>query len=1041
MFRRLNLLLNLKEVKRKKTYVFFLALLYISSQIIYGQISDKTQEITQLEPGSSIEREIARGEKHVYKIVLAERQFANVSVEQKGIDVVIRVFNKTDERAMAQKDLNAKNEGREEIGFMASSAGEFRLEIEAKWSTSPTGRYAVLLAEVRPPTEKEIRLEEARKLHNESFNLWRSGKYAEAIPVSERSLEIREQELGETDLDVASSLANLSMIVSESGNYEKGAAINERALTIREKILGPEHLDVSYSLNNLGVAYRVLGEYAKAEQYLKRALEIREKTLAPDSPNIAFSLSGLASVYLDKGDRDKALELILRALSIWEKSSGPEHPNTALGLQLVATVYTEKGDYESAEPYALRALGILQKVFGANHPRIANSLGDLAILYSKKGDYAKAESLFQQTLAIMEKTIGKEHRNYALALCRLAVLYTDIGDYEKAEPLYIQAIENTEKIFGSQHPYVILYLEEQARNYQAKGDTAKSLKILMRARELQQQNLQLILSINSERQKLSFLRIRFGETNQFISAHLRFAPDDPAALELALTTILERKGIVSDAMASDFADLRNRFNKDDQILLDKLKEINTLLARKILDESPNVAPEEYQKQLKVLEEQKEKLESEISRRSAEFRSQIQPVTISSVRSQIPEDAALIEFGIYYPYDPKVIDSKAYGEPRYVAYVIRRTGKIQWKDLGATQEINSAIETFRESLSDPNRKDVKQNARRIDEKTMGQIRGLTGDAKKFLISPDGELNLIPFEALVDEKNKYLIENYSFTYFTSGRDLLRVQVPRESKNKFLIIANPTFGEPTEARFSKINSARKNKGQSVTAARDLSDTYFTPLGGTAQEARSIQSIFPQATFLNGAEATETALKQAVAPRILHIATHGFFLEDSEITFNGDAGTDKRSSSVKNTIENPLLRSGLALAGANRYSEAKEDGILTALEASGLNLWGTKLVVLSACDTGLGEVKNGEGVYGLRRAFVLAGTESLVMSLWSVSDYVTRELMTNYYKNLKRGDGRGAALRQVQLEMLKQKGREHPFYWAGFIQSGEWANLDGKR
>jgi CHAT domain-containing protein len=144
---------------------------------------------------------------------------------------------------------------------------------------------------------------------------------------------------------------------------------------------------------------------------------------------------------------------------------------------------------------------------------------------------------------------------------------------------------------------------------------------------------------------------------------------------------------------------------------------------------------------------------------------------------------------------------------------------------------------------------------------------------------------------------------------------------------------------------------------------------------------------------------------------------------------------------IENPLLRSGLALADANTRDSGSEDGILTALEASGLNLWGTKLVVLSACDTGLGEVRNGEGVYGLRRAFVLAGAESLVMSLWPVSDYSTRKLMASYYRNLKQGIGRGEALRQVQLDLLKRNGQLHPFYWANFIQSGEWANLDGKR
>ena len=143
----------------------------------------------------------------------------------------------------------------------------------------------------------------------------------------------------------------------------------------------------------------------------------------------------------------------------------------------------------------------------------------------------------------------------------------------------------------------------------------------------------------------------------------------------------------------------------------------------------------------------------------------------------------------------------------------------------------------------------------------------------------------------------------------------------------------------------------------------------------------------------------------------------------------------------ENPLLRSGLALSGANLHKSGDENGILTALQASSLNLWGTKLVTLSACDTGIGEVKDGEGVYGLRRAFFLAGTQSLVMSLWPVSDAVTREMMVDYYTGLKRGLGRGEALRQAELAMLKRKGRQHPFYWASFIESGEWANLDGKR
>jgi CHAT domain-containing protein len=239
-----------------------------------------------------------------------------------------------------------------------------------------------------------------------------------------------------------------------------------------------------------------------------------------------------------------------------------------------------------------------------------------------------------------------------------------------------------------------------------------------------------------------------------------------------------------------------------------------------------------------------------------------------------------------------------------------------------------------------------------------------------------------------------------------------------------------------------------QSVTTGSDLSSVHFAPLMGAELEARKIKSLFPEAWVLVGEEATEASLKQAVAPRILHIATHGFFLDDQPVRTEGRRGLslmrgdgDWGGLSAKVKIENPLLRSGLALAGANLRTGRGDDGILTALEASGLNLWGTKLVVLSACDTGVGVVRAGEGVYGLRRALVLAGSETQVMSLWQVRDYATQRLMMAYYAGLKQGQGRGEALRGVKLEMMRQKGMEHPYYWAGFIQSGKWTVLEDKR
>jgi CHAT domain-containing protein len=325
-----------------------------------------------------------------------------------------------------------------------------------------------------------------------------------------------------------------------------------------------------------------------------------------------------------------------------------------------------------------------------------------------------------------------------------------------------------------------------------------------------------------------------------------------------------------------------------------------------------------------------------------------------------------------------------------------------------------------------------------------VRALLGETRQLLISPDGELNLIPFAALVDERGRYLLERYSFTYLTSGRDLLRLEVPRESKGAAVVVADPSFGLPTLIASSGLVGA---KGATANARPqvDYSQIFFGPLPGVSDEVRALKELLPQASFLTKEQATKAALEQLNGPSILHVATHGFFLQDEQAaTENRAAAQSKdgaRPGKLAARVENPLLRSGLALAGANQSGGGNSDGILTALEASGLNLWGTKLVVLSACDTGLGEVRNGDGVYGLRRALVLAGAESQVMSLWAVSDRSTRDLVVGYYRALLEGAGRGEALRQVQLRMLRDKSHQHPYYWAAFIQTGAWGSLEVKR
>jgi CHAT domain-containing protein len=231
-----------------------------------------------------------------------------------------------------------------------------------------------------------------------------------------------------------------------------------------------------------------------------------------------------------------------------------------------------------------------------------------------------------------------------------------------------------------------------------------------------------------------------------------------------------------------------------------------------------------------------------------------------------------------------------------------------------------------------------------------------------------------------------------------------------------------------------------RSVTATRNFNDTFFAPLSATEDEVNAIRAMFPSAKVLSKSGARESELKRVTSPKFLHIATHGFFVENP-VGLIGSGADGTRGAVPSIAKRNPLLRSGLAFAGANSRISGEDDGILTALEVTGLDLRGSRLVVLSACDTGMGEVKTGEGVFGLRRAFKLAGAESLVMSLWPVSDQVTKELMSGYYRNLKLGLGRGESLRRVQLEMLAKPARRHPFYWASFIHAGEWGPLDTGR
>ncbi|MBX7222627.1 MAG: CHAT domain-containing protein [Blastocatellia bacterium] len=1023
-------------------------------------------------PSLPAERALQGGEKHSYPLNLKEHDLLNLKVTQKGIDVTVRLLGQDGAKVTEVNDAKA-TQGAESLLLMVEQAGLYTLEIESAQKEAPTGTYEINLAPIRTVTKQEQAQFEIKNLNEDVERLRRAGKFDDALgkaqqavakseqvfgsesvlladslnllgvvyrskgnfPQAEqtylRALLMREKVLGPDHLDVAITLNNLAVLYRNLGEYAKAEPLYLRSLAIREKLLGKEHPTVAANLNNLGLLYKTQGDYVKAEALYQRALAIREKVFPAHNPVIAESLSNLAALYHAKGDFQKAEPLYLRALAIDEKALGEHHPDVASDLNNLAQTYLGQKELAKAEPYFVRSLGILERTLGKSHPLVASSLNNLASLYLEQGQFLKAEPLLMQALAIDEKLLGPNHPEVASDCRSLARVYSEKNDFSQAESLLLRSTAIYAKTLGDSHPELAQTLFRLAQVHLKKGERAQAVTSLRRANEVCERELNRNLVAGSERQKLLFLNRTAPQTDVTLSLLAQPEKATPEALQAGLTVVLRRKGRALDAMAQSLEILRSRALPADQELLGALAKTKEQLSGLILKGPGRGDVEKYRAEVKQLEEKVEQLEVSVSARSIEYRAQFQPVTLESIQNRIPAQTWLVEFISYRPY--QVADS-TFEAARFGVFALNGKGEIHWADLGPAKLIDQKVAALREALG--NRKKfpaqaVKRLSRHLSNAVLQPLYPWLKTSRHLLISPDGSLNLIPFAALLDEKGRYLVESYRLTNLTSGRDLLRLAVKIPSKEPPLVLAGPNYG----------NGAGPN----------LLGQTFAPLAelpGARQEGLQVQALFPNSRLKIETEASETVLKQINQPELVHIATHGFFLSGG--TDRSASGATRNLTKLEETGDveqwlisagNPLLRSWLFFAGANSGGTADNDGTLTALEASQLNLWGTKLVVLSACDTGLGEIKDGEGVYGLQRALVLAGSESQMMTLWPVSDRASQELMVAYYTRLKNGVGRSEALRQVQLALLKNPRRQHPFFWAGFVQSGEWANLQGVR
>ena len=911
---------------------------------------------------------------------------------------------------------------------------------------------------------------------NNLGSLYRTmGAYAKAEPYFTQALAIKEKSLGPEHPDVATSLNNLAELYRTIGQYSKAEPLYARTLALYEKTLGPSHLAVGVARNNLALLYDETGDYAKAEPLYRTALAIYEQALGPNHPDVANTLNNLAGLYQTTGLYGKAEPLYRRALAIREKALGADHPDVATSLNNLGDLYRALGEYAKAEPLYRRAYTIAVKALGPEHRAVAATVSNLAMMYEAVGDYAEAERVYRGAVAIYEKALGPTHPDYATAVNNLAALYHTTGAYDRAEPLFRHALTLRQNALGPEHPDVAGSLMNLASVAAAQRNYAGAIRYLQTASSLEDRLIPNVFAFTTEKQKLQFIHTLSGSYYGFLSLVQQHMMQDQAVVREALQLVWRRKGIVFDAESRARETLQARLPDAARKLAEDAFALRGELAGLLLHRPAGMNATQHHAAIEALLDQIEERERRLASESAVFAREREQKTadIAAVARRLPSGAALIEFVKFREYDFRKGNWGA--SWRYLAFVLTATGPVTLVDLGEAGPLEAsarlAVENIHVAMSTrgvqiiPGIPKPVPPKRRVDPSLptladlyhtlWAPLEPALGGAEQVLLSTDGLLNLVPFVALRDGAGHFLVERYRLAYITTGRELVGAErVVAQPQSALLLVANPAFDD----RMGAVVTG----GGGVALRYGLVRGGFEPLPGTEREAEDIPPLVSDRagtkTVLVKERATERAVKNARSPRILHLATHGFFLQENPasrsenvrgITLSKPQEARKAEPQTADKdekprhgqqYENPLVRSGLAFAGANYALDATsgDDGLLTALEITGMDLAGTDLVVLSACETAVGEVHTGEGVFGLRRAFAIAGAKNLMMSLWPVSDEVTANQMKTFYGKLKTLPP-AEALRQAQLETIRdlkaKDGTASPGFWAPFILQGAQA------
>ena len=916
-----------------------------------------------------------------------------------------------------------------------------------------------------------------------------TGDYEKAANLYRQNIELTEQQLGKEDPEYMLALNNLGGFYVQIGQYQKAAPLYVTALNITKQLYQKEHPTYLSQLNNLGVLFFRMGQYERASPLFEEIVAITARTLGTNHTKYASRLNNLASLYFRMGQYEKTLPLYLEALEITALSLGKEHPTYGKRLNNLSLLYKKMGQYDKALPYQVEALAITEKSVGKDHADYINRLISLAYLYQQVGEFDKAFALsksglnyfntpakeaepnyialisslaegylntqqYEKALPLLEEaldrrtqSVGKSNISYCSQLEDLGSYYEKIGNLIQAEEYYKESVNTTQKIMGTKYPDYGNRLSKLALVYQKSKQYDKAFVAYQQCAQNFQYQLQTYYPAISEGERIQFLKTLMPQVHQLFSFGLK---------EHRLTESIQDLHLSLKGLA-----LEGSIDTRKQLLqgLDSLAQEQyyewIALKRNIAKAYTLSLEEQINKGiiLDSLQRLAEQLEGALARQVASTNLVAKKeASALKLRQALSKKEAAIDFLQFQYHNGQSWTDSIY----YCALVSRK--KMKQPQLVFLSEARPLEKRLRATIR-------KNGANYIANEQINQdisalvwqpLQVYLKKVKRVHLSPTGLLYQVSFNALQlpTKKQGLLMDTYEIVYYGNLRDFLdsKQRPPLHSNQGITLVGGAEYdmdstaltqlvtaiqpiqiqyNSPTIAQLTEAAMTRSLEEDSLRSA-----IRFNYLPGTLSEVEAIRQQFDvkgwPIRLLIGQDASEDQLLQlngANAPSILHLATHGYFFKPQKTKNKKDTNLRERLQAS----DNPLLRSGLVFTGANHVWEGGanivglEDGVWSALEISNMNLINTNLVVLSACQTGLGDIHQEEGVFGLQRAFKTAGVNHLLMSLWKIPDQETAELMQLFYHYyLLQGQNARTALKKTQLALRKKYA---PFYWAGFI------------